>query len=56
MVPIYDQSTLERMGFNRVINDAQVLKKVFDDVPSCYKNQLNSILEDYDIVTASKKN
>ena len=56
MRPIYEHNTLSRMGFNKVINDAVVLQKAFGDIPASYKNQLNSILEDYDVIIASKKN
>ena len=56
MRPIYEHNTLARMGFNKVINDAIVLQKAFGEIPASYKNQLNAILEDYDVIIASKKN
>lgn len=53
MSPILDERSIERNGFSRLVNETQGLRGMFNNIPSSYKNQLDSILENYEIVTAT---
>ena len=46
----------ERFGYNRLVNETSSMKQAFNNIPRCYRVQIDSIMEDYDIITSSMKN
>ena len=54
--PVLDASTFERRGFIILLNECQRLKAMFGRIPDNYKNQLNSVLENYEMISSSAKN